>query len=247
MSDNAYPWEPGDTLTAAALNAAIAGAGKGATGPQGPAGAPGAVGPAGPQGPAGAPGTGSGTVTSVGTSGAGISGGPISVNGVLTVAWNGPAVNALGSTLSAAGGTLQVVSTPPASFASLTGQATYSQLPAEVAQVPIAFAFAGKPAAGALVNVPAAMALTIPAGLAGAVVYDTTKATASAAFTVNRVNNVGVVTALGTVTVTSSSNTSCTLAGTGGSLAAGDTLQIVAPAQDTTLSDLGITILAARV
>ena len=242
-----YPWATGDELFANDLNAAIAGAGKGATGAAGPAGAPGAAGPAGPPGPAGAPGTGSGTVTTVGTSGSGIAGGPITNTGVLTVSWNGPAVNALGSTLSAAGGTLQVVSTPPASFSSLTGVATYSQLPTEVQQLPISFPFAGKPAAGALVNVPMAFAVTVPSGLAGTVCYDTTKTTASAAFTVNRINNVGVVTALGSVTVTSTSNTSCTLAGAGGSLAVGDVLQVVAPAQDTTLADLGITILASRV
>ena len=249
MTDNAYPWETGDILTADALNAAIAAA---ATGAQGPPGAPGAAGPAGPagapgaQGPPGTPGAG-GTVTSVGTSGAGIAGGPITVGGVLTVSWNGPAVNALGSTLSAAGGTLQVVSTPPASFASLTGQATYSQLPTEVQQVPISFPFSGKPGASAVVNVPMAMALTVPASLAGAVAYDTTKTTSNAVFTLNKISS-GSTTALGTVTITSTSNTSCTLAGAGGSLAAGDTMQMVAPGtQDATLSDVGISILAARV
>src|SRR4029077_9095406 len=111
-----YPWQTGDELFAADLNAAIAGA---ATGKQGPPGPPGSTGPAGKDGSTGPPGppgpSSGGTVTSVGTSGAGIAGGPITVGGVLTVTWNGPAVNALGSTLSAAGGTLQVVSTPPAS------------------------------------------------------------------------------------------------------------------------------------
>lgn len=133
------------------------------------------------------------------------------------------------------------------SFSGLTGSATYAQLPAEVQQVPLGFVIPGKPATGAAFNLTVPMALTIPASLAGSKVYDGTLPTASTIFTVNKITTGNTITALGTVTITTTNHFSCTLAGAGGSLAAGDVLQLVAPTQDATLSDIGITILASRV
>jgi hypothetical protein len=114
------------------------------------------------------------------------------------------------------------------------------------AVVPICFPWQGKPAANAQVNSPMSIPMTIAANLSGATVFANSLAGAGAIFTVNKVSG-GVVTALGTVTITPTSHTSCTLAGAGGSLAVGDDLQVIAPAlQDANLADVSITILMTR-
>jgi hypothetical protein len=113
--------------------------------------------------------------------------------------------------------------------------------------VPIVFPFTGKPPAGLMVNVPVSIPLAVPAGLSGSTVYANTPASAGAVFTFNRIRS-GTATPLGTVTITPTSHTSCTLAGAGGSLAIGDDLQIVTPASpDASLADLGVTLLTTRV
>lgn len=129
----------------------------------------------------------------------------------------------------------------------LTVPVPYASLPTEVQSVPVAFPFADKPAAGGIINVPMAMSLVVPASLAGTKVFASAGPTGTPTFTLNRIPvGSSTPTAIGTVQFTSA--LAANLGGSGATLAAGDTLQIVAPTpQDGTLSGPGITLLCARV
>jgi len=123
-------------------------------------------------------------------------------------------------------------------------------MPPQLQQVAICFAFTGKPAANTNLNVAVPWALTLPSGLVGSVIYDVTVPTANAVFQLYKITSGvgGVRTNIGTITITTASRTSCTLASAGTSLAIGDTLQLVTPnTQDATLADVGITVLCMRV
>jgi len=121
----------------------------------------------------------------------------------------------------------------------------YSQLPGELRQLPIAFPFSGRPAAGSQVNVPMGFRLTVPDGLAGTVSFAMSPPDAPAVFEVNRITEAGAI-PLGTVTVMPGSHANCILAGPGGLIEAGEVLQFIAPEQDVLLSDVGITVLCNR-
>ena len=129
-----------------------------------------------------------------------------------------------------------------------TNQAlAYAQFPTEVQSLPLSFILPGKPNASQIYNLVMGMAVTVPANLAGSVSYVGTIATASAAFTINKISG-GTTTAAATVTFTTGSKTSITLSTQAAlSFAAGDVLQVVAPAtQDATLSDIGLCIFASK-
>jgi hypothetical protein len=110
----------------------------------------------------------------------------------------------------------------------------------------VAIPFAGKPTYSVIA--PMAVPVTVPSGLAGTVGYANSAATAAAVFTLNKITAAGVITALGTITVPAGAKSGFVVGGAGGSLVAGDSLQLSVPASpDSTLSDIGITILTNRV
>jgi hypothetical protein len=116
-----------------------------------------------------------------------------------------------------------------------------------VEKIPIAFPVVGKPLPATSIFIPVTIPMIIPIDLAGTLAFANVAATAAAVFTFNKIAAGGVVTPLGTVTAAVGSRTAFVMAGAGGTLDIGDVLQLTAPAQqDTTLADVGITLIALR-
>jgi hypothetical protein len=218
----------------------------GATGPAGPTGpkgadstVPGPTGPAGATGPVGPTGPTGAASTVPGPPGATGATGPAGSTGA-----QGPTGPAGPSAVSTNAGNTATLGTDSLIYVPLPTLG-YANLPVEVQQLPVAFPWVGKPAASGQIRIPMAMAITVPALLAGTVISVATNPAASAIFNLYKIHT-GTQTSLGTITISTAGV--ATLAGAGGSLAIGDTLQMIAPAtQDANLADLGITILAARV
>jgi len=168
-------------------------------------------------------------------------------------AWNAGTVSTLGPNLGLTTGTLDIVNSPTFSgtvtAAAFAGPVLLTSLPTSVSNTPIGFVLPGAQAASATFNIPLATGLVIPANLAGTVVYDVTQATANAAFVLNSITGGTTITPIGTITITPASHVSATLSVQAATtMAAGDILQLVAPATpDLTLADVGISILAQKV
>jgi hypothetical protein len=128
-----------------------------------------------------------------------------------------------------------------------TEKAVKTYVASQIATVPVVPAafYPGTPTASALIlYLPFAVAVTLPANLAGSYVKSKTAATASTDFDVQKNGS-----SVGTITF-AASGSAATFSTTGGaavSFAAGDVLSIIGPATpDATLSDIGFSLLANR-
>lgn len=137
---------------------------------------------------------------------------------------------------------------PASAFKAAGAAETWATLPSEAQSIPLPIVIPGKPGVSQVMNIVIPMAITIAANFALTVAYQGTQATANMDFTVNKISG-GTVTALGTITLGTASKTAITrptVALT--NFAAGDVLQVVAPAaQDATGADIGITIMGSKV
>lgn len=147
----------------------------------------------------------------------------------------------------AASAIASVLAAVQANVTQLVQQTVANLPPPALPPVQIPFVVVGRPGAGQTITVPMALRVSMPANLAGLVVYFAAVATADAVFQLIRISG-ATKTPIGTITVTAGSH-----AGFVASLQAampvaiGDALQIVCPAvQDATLASGGITFLAAR-
>ena len=124
----------------------------------------------------------------------------------------------------------------------------WASLPASARQLPLGFVLPGKPAAGATLNLAMGMACAIPANLEGTVAYAGTPPAAGAAFVLNKLPaGGGAAVTLGSLSFAAGTAGAMLSTQPAASLAVGDVLQLASPAaQDATLADIGITILAMR-
>jgi hypothetical protein len=114
--------------------------------------------------------------------------------------------------------------------------------------VAFTFSFGDKPPPEVMNMVPLSFPVSVPANLAGSTVFHNMPPAAEAVFTIFKQTATMGTTELGTITLPAMGEPNeCTLAGTGGELAAGDALVLwPPPVQDATLAMIGVTILAER-
>jgi hypothetical protein len=110
----------------------------------------------------------------------------------------------------------------------------------------IPFSFPGKPAPGAIINIPVAFPIALGQWLGGSVSCSGVAATSAAKFRLFKVDAAGVETEIGAVDF-DSSRPNGGWSGVSGSLATGEVLRMKAPdVQDATLADVGLTVWATR-